>query len=133
MAQQNLILCIDIGGDSIKAAEFSYVPGQSLNLERFAYTEYEFSSDEPPEDVILKTLTDVIKTNGFTARDVYVSLSGKNAFVRFVKIPAMTTDKDKIQEIISYEAQQAIPFSSDEVVAGILTNRTKAFLPEREI
>ena len=116
MAQQNLILCIDIGGDSIKAAEFSYVPGQSLNLERFAYTEYEFSSDEPPEDVILKTLSDVIKTNGFTARDVYVSLSGKNAFVRFVKIPAMTTDKDKIQEIISYEAQQAIPFSSDEVV-----------------
>ena len=116
MAQKNLILCIDIGGDSIKAAEFSYVPGQSLNLERFAYTEYEFSSDEPPEDVVLKTLSDVIKTNGFTARDVYVSLSGKNAFVRFVKIPAMTTDKDKIQEIISYEAQQAIPFSSDEVV-----------------
>ena len=116
MAQQNLILCIDIGGDSIKAAEFSYVPGQSLTLERFAYTEYDFSPDEPPEDVILKTLTDVIKTNGFTARDVYISLSGKNAFVRFVKIPAMTTDKDKIQEIISYEAQQAIPFSSDEVV-----------------
>ena len=116
MAQQNLILCIDIGGDSIKAAEFSYVPGQSLNLERFAYTEYEFSSDEPPEDVILKTLTEVIKTNGFSARDVYVSISGKNAFVRFVKVPAMTTDKDKIQEIISYEAKQAIPFSSDEVV-----------------
>ena len=45
MAQQNLILCIDIGGDSIKAAEFSYVLGQSLNLERFAYTEYEFSSE----------------------------------------------------------------------------------------
>ena len=102
MAQQNLILCIDIGGDSIKAAEFSYVPGQSLNLERFAYTEYEFSSDEPPEDVILKTLTDVIKTNGFTARDVYVSLSGKNAFVRFVKIPAMTTDKDKILESVFF-------------------------------
>ena len=116
MAQQNLILCVDIGGDSIKAAEFSYVPGQSLTLERFAYTEYEFSSDEPPEDVILKTLTDVIKTNGFSARDVYVSISGKNAFVRFVKIPAMTTDKNKIQEIISYEAQQAIPFSADEVV-----------------
>ncbi|MDD6337648.1 MAG: type IV pilus assembly protein PilM [Lentisphaeria bacterium] len=116
MAQQNLILCIDIGGDSIKAAEFSYVPGQSLTLERFAYTEYEFSADEPPEDVVLKTLTDVIKTNGFTARDVYISLSGKNAFVRFVKIPAMTTDKNKIQEIISYEAKQAIPFSSDEVV-----------------
>jgi len=116
MAQQNLILCIDVGGDSIKAAEFSYVPGQSLTLERFAYTEYEFSADEPPEDVVLKTLTDVIKTNGFSARDVYVSLSGKNAFVRFVKIPAMTTDKNKIQEIISYEAKQAIPFSSDEVV-----------------
>ena len=63
MAQKNLILCIDIGGDSIKAAEFSYVPGQSLNLERFAYTEYEFSSDETPEDVVLKTLTDVIRTN----------------------------------------------------------------------
>ena len=121
MAQQNLILCIDIGGDSIKAAEFSYVPGQSLNLERFAYTEYDTSSaslgqEETSEDVVLKTLTEVIKTNGFTARDVYISLSGKNAFVRFVKIPAMTKDEEKIQEIISYEAKQAIPFSSDEVV-----------------
>ena len=121
MAQQNLILCIDIGGDSIKAAEFSYVPGQSLNLERFAYTEYDTSSaasgqDETSEDVVLKTLTDVIKTNGFTARDVYISLSGKNAFVRFVKIPAMTKDEEKIQEIISYEAKQAIPFSSEDVV-----------------
>ena len=121
MAQQNLILCIDIGGDSIKAAEFSYVPGQSLNLERFAYTEYDTSSEnagqeDASEDVVLKTLTDVIKTNGFTARDVYISLSGKNAFVRFVKIPAMTKDEEKIQEIISYEAKQAIPFSSDEVV-----------------
>ena len=116
MAQKNFILCIDIGGDSIKAAEFSYVPGQSLNLERFAYTEYEFSSDEPAEDVILNTLTDVIKTNRFTARDVYISLSGKNAFVRFVKIPAMTTDKSKIREIISYEAKQAIPFPPDDIV-----------------
>ena len=121
MAQPNLILCIDIGGDSIKAAEFSYVPGQSLDLERFAYTEYETSSEnggqeDASEDVVLKTLTDVIKTNGFTARDVYISLSGKNAFIRFVKIPAMTKDEEKIQEIISYEAKQAIPFSSDEVV-----------------
>jgi len=116
MAQKNFILCIDIGGDSIKAAEFSYVPGQSLNLERFAYTEYEFSSEEPPEDIVLKTLSDVIKTNRFSARDVYISLSGKNAFVRFVKIPAMTTDKNKIREIISYEAKQAIPFPPDDIV-----------------
>ena len=68
MAQQNLILCIDIGGDSIKAAEFSYVPGQSLTLERFAYTEYEFSSDEPPEDIILKTLTDVKMASDFALK-----------------------------------------------------------------
>ena len=116
MAQQNLILCIDIGGVSIKAAEFSYVPGQSLNLERFAYTEYEIAEGEPVEDAILRTVADVIRTNRFAARDVYVSLSGENAFVRFVKVPAMTTDKDRIREIISYEAKQAIPFPADEVV-----------------
>lgn len=116
MAQQNLILCIDIGGVSIKAAEFSYVPGQSLNLERFAYTEYEVADGEPVEEAVLRTLADVIKTNRFAARDVYVSLSGENAFVRFVKVPAMTTNKDRIREIISYEAKQAMPFPADEVV-----------------
>ncbi|GEM_PF-695208 len=116
MAQKNLILCIDVGGDSIKAAEFSFTSGQGLVLERFAYTEYDYSSDELGEDVILKAISDVITTNNFSASDVYVSISGKNAFVRFVKIPAMTSDKAKIQEIVSYEAKQGIPLSPDEIV-----------------
>ena len=116
MAQQNQVLCIDVGGDSIKAAEFSYIPGESLILERFAYSEYGTEDGQISKETVIQTLTEVLSVNNFAAKDVHVSISGNNAFIRFVKIPAMTTDKDKIREIIAYEAKQTIPFPMNEVV-----------------
>ena len=39
MASQDLMLCIDIGAGSIKAAEFSYSPEGNMRMERFAFVE----------------------------------------------------------------------------------------------
>ncbi len=113
---KDLILCIDIGSDSIKAAEFSFTSGQGLVLERFVCNEFPASTEDQSDENLLLAIRSVIIENHFTAQDVYVTISGKNVFIRFAKIPAMTNDINKINEIISYEAKQAVPLKEDEIV-----------------
>ena len=45
---------------------------------------------------------------------VNYALSGQSVFARFVKLPAV--EQEKIEKIISFEAQQNVPFPIDEVV-----------------
>ena len=45
---------------------------------------------------------------------VNYSVTGQSIFARFVKLP--TLDEEKIERIISFEAQQNVPFPIDEVV-----------------
>src|SRR5437899_1041587 len=45
---------------------------------------------------------------------VNYALAGQSVFARFVKLPAV--EQEKIEKIISFEAQQNVPFPIDEVV-----------------
>lgn len=116
MAARDVILCVDIGGSSIKAAQFSFSPDGNMVLDKFAYSEFPPEVEGGGVDAILGVLRDVIQSNDFDAKNVHISVSGQNSFIRFVKVPSMTTDRDKVKEIISYEAKQTIPFPMDEVV-----------------
>ena len=46
--------------------------------------------------------------------DVNYSITGQSVFVRFVDLPQI--EEQKIQQIVSFEAQQNVPFPIDEVV-----------------
>jgi len=46
--------------------------------------------------------------------DVNYAVPGQSVFARFVKLPSV--DEEKIERIISFEAQQNVPFPIDEVV-----------------
>lgn len=115
------ILCIDIGGDTIKAAEFAYADSGSMTLVKFAYAEYGFGEDSTANSdaylfAMLIELKKIIVENHFTAKIVNVSVSGQNALIRFVKIPALTENADKIQQIIEFEAKQNAPFPLDQLI-----------------
>ena len=113
----DLILCIDIGSTCIKASQFFSAPNGDLVLEKFAYQDFTVQDDETDDvDTVLNALTDLIVLNQFDARATYVSVSGQSSFTRFIKVPAVSTDRNKNREIIGYEAKQAIPFPLDEVV-----------------
>jgi type IV pilus assembly protein PilM len=47
---------------------------------------------------------------------VNYALAGQSVFARFVKLPAM--EEEKIEKIVSFEAQQNVPFPIDEVIWG---------------
>ena len=65
---------------------------------------------------MLKALREVIVTNHFDAKQVNLSLSGQNALIPFIKIPSMSTDPEKIRELVTYEAKSRIPYPLEEVV-----------------
>lgn len=118
MPANEFLLCIDIGGDSIKAAEFSYSPTGDMVLEKFAFSEYgkELNGEEDNFPVFTTALSDIVSKSGFSAKKVSITISGQNSYIKFVKVPAMVNDEKKIKQIIEFEAKNAIPFSMDEVV-----------------
>ena len=118
MPANEFLLCIDIGGDSIKAAEFSYSPTGDMVLEKFAFSEYgkELNGEEDNFPVFATALSDIVSKSGFSAKKVSITISGQNSYIKFVKVPAMVNDEKKIKQIIEFEAKNAIPFSMDEVV-----------------
>ncbi len=116
MAAQEYILCIDVGADSIKASEF-LCTAANVELNKFIYREFTNDSDDASVfSVMLSMLKQVIAEGGFKAKGVYLSLSGQNALIPFIKIPAMTTDPAKIQELVTYEASSRIPYPLKDVV-----------------
>lgn len=113
------VLCVDIGSDSVKAAEFSQPRVGSVRLEKYARMENGLGDvsidDSDAKEKVLETIRNLILANGFLAKTVYLSISGQNAFIRFVKVPAMTDDPEKIQRLLEFEAKQNIPFDEQEI------------------
>ena len=109
-----------MGSDSVKAAEFSQPREGSILLEKYAFMENglgDLSADDPQYKVsVLETIRNLILANGFLSKTVFLSISGQNAFIRFVKVPAMTDDPEKIQKLLEFEAKQNIPFDESEIV-----------------
>ena len=63
---------------------------------------------------IATTIQELLQEHGVKPGPALLSVSGQSVFSRFVKLPPV--DKDKIYQIILYEAQQNVPFPMDEVV-----------------
>ena len=109
MASVDYTLCIDVGASSIKAAEFSYTPTGEMLMERFAFEEFS-TPDSSLQDIVesktrvdlLEALHKVLTTNKFHSKKFCLSLSGHDAYIRFVKVPAIVTDEKKIRQIIEF-------------------------------
>jgi type IV pilus assembly protein PilM len=117
MAANDRILAVDIGGDSLKIVEYHYPSEERVVLEKFAFVKYGGGIDD---DELLESLEerfkDAIIENGFTAKNVYLSVSGQNSFTKFVKLPPVGDDESRLRQIVEFEAKQNVPFPMDEVV-----------------
>jgi type IV pilus assembly protein PilM len=65
---------------------------------------------------VVAAIRDLMRTHGFRPGPVYMSISGQMVFPRFVKLPNVSRAKDKLLQMIRYEAEQNVPFPIDEVV-----------------
>ena len=116
MFKDHRILALDIGASSIKLAEFQTLKSDNIQLTNFAVgsldLDQQAESDRIPH--IIATIRDLLHEKNIKPGPVLISVSGQSVFSRFVKLPPV--DKEKVYQIILYEAQQNVPFPIEEVV-----------------
>lgn len=110
-------LVMDIGASGIKVAEFAFAPDGSAKLTQFAVASYEEELNENNRYfMISQTAARLCQENNFNTRRTLLSVSGQFALTRFVKLPPVSEQEGKVQQIVEFEARQNVPFPIEEVV-----------------
>ena len=116
MANENRILTIDIGGDSLKMAEFTYIANGGMVMDKFAYRRIDVPAEvdgEPP--TFREIYNEMLIEHGFTAKRVRLSLSVQSAFLRLSKLPAIGASSSALSRVVEYEAKQTVPYAMNEI------------------
>ena len=106
---------IDIGKFSFKAVKMVQMRHR-VEIQDIEYIPYDLKTGKEDEiqDAIYEALALFVEGRDFSNQSVAVALPGRVAFSRFINLPPV--DVRKMRDFVSYEAQQQIPFSIDEVV-----------------
>lgn len=116
MRASERILTLDIGSSKVVLAEFG--AGRSGNPELLNYGVGRIASEPGNEaDVsafVVSMIRDLMRERGIRPAPLYMTISGQAVFPRYVKLPPVP--RDKLLQIINYEAEQNVPFPIEEVV-----------------
>src|SRR6516164_479547 len=110
------IITLNIGSQTISLAEFQPLPHRGLMWQDFRLREV--VADPSAEGLraaeIAAAVGEMIAELHLKPGRVNLAVPGQSLFTRLVKLPMM--EEEKIEQIISFEAQQNVPFPIDEVV-----------------
>ena len=118
MAKDNRLLAIDVGTDSVKMAEFSFALDGAITLDKFALQKFDFQSEAADMPGFAEVYQEMIAVNGFTAKQVRLSLPAQTSFLRLSKLPPVVGSQKGIAKIVEFEARQSVPYSMEEVEWG---------------
>ena len=116
MADTQTTVALNIGSQRIGMAVFETSKSGTLVLKGYetdtivADPSFE-ASREAQIQVAIKDLVERLKVPKSKVR---YAISGQSAFIRFVKLPPI--QDDNIEQLVTFEAQQHVPFPIDEVV-----------------
>lgn len=115
MADNQSTIALNIGSQRISIAVFE--PSKSGGLILKKYDAESILADPATEAAragqIRTAIADLI-TRAKVKGKVRYSISGQSVFIRFVKLPPL--DDDNIEQLVTFEAQQHVPFPLEEVV-----------------
>lgn len=116
MASSQRIFTLSLGSQVVRLAEFRTDSKGGLSLT--AYQTSELLADPAAEgtrvaqtSLATQELVGALKATG---QSVNYAIPAQPVFIRFVKLPAVS--EDKIDQIVTFEAQQNVPFPIEEVV-----------------
>ncbi|HYJ05424.1 MAG TPA: type IV pilus assembly protein PilM [Chthoniobacterales bacterium] len=110
------IVTLNLGSQSIELAEFRAAPRGGLILCGYRSRELLFdpATDGMRRTQMVTALREMLGELDIKSGKVNYSVAEESVFSRFVRLPAI--EEEKIERIISFEAQQNVPFPIDEVV-----------------
>ena len=111
------MLAIDIGGCSLKLAEFTFNEHGGMELLDYEFVEYPISDSDGD---FVRDFSEAMRTaltgGKFISRQVRLSLSGQNFFTRLSNLPPVTETRSQMEQIVEFEAKQTVPYPMNEVV-----------------
>jgi len=120
MAAPQRLITLNIGSQTISLAEFRVIHGRLVLLSyRFRETPLDPASGERRDAHValqetIVVLREMMHEMHINRGPVNYAVPAQSVFARFVKLPAL--EAEKIDKIISFEAQQNVPFPIDQVV-----------------
>src|SRR6266481_7146960 len=120
MAAPPRLITLNIGSQTIGLAEFRVIHGRLVLLSyRFRETPVDPATGQRPDAHVAVqetavALREMMLEMHIKWGPVNYAVPAQSVFARFVKLPAL--DAEKIDQIISFEAQQNVPFPIDQVV-----------------
>jgi len=110
------VIGLDIGSTTIKAAEIIETKdGQTLNnfgMLNLAPGIIEEGAIKDPQ-AVAAIIRELFKSNNIKEKNVAISIGGYSVIVKKINVQSMT--EDELQETISFEAEQYIPFDINDV------------------
>ncbi len=118
MLKENTVLTIDVGGASIKMAEFAIGgSGDSVTLERYAIKEFtEELNDSGFAEAFTSAFRELMAQNQFKSTQVRLSISSLHSFQRLSKLPPLSGNRSRATQVVEAEAKQTVPYPLDEVI-----------------
>jgi type IV pilus assembly protein PilM len=114
MAAPARILSLNLGSQTIGLAEFRTLSSGGLTLKSYRLREMDAAGEGMHYAQVQSVLPQMLNELQIKSGNVNYAVPGQSVFTRFVKLPAV--EEEKIEKIISFEAQQNVPFAIDEVV-----------------
>lgn len=116
MLRSSRVLALDIGASKVALAEFTVDAGGAPTLSNYAIGPLGIVP-EGESDVsayVVSTIRDLMRQGAIKPAPLLMTISGQAVFPRFVKLPPVT--RDKVLQIVQYEAEQNVPFPIEQVV-----------------
>ena len=109
MFKSDRIIALDIGASKVIVAEFMAAKTGVPELLNYGIGSLDISpeSDSDISAFIVSAIRGIIREKGIKPAPLLMTLSGQTVFPRYVKLPPVT--RDKVQQIIRYEAEQNVP------------------------
>ena len=132
MAAHSPILALDIGSHTVKLAEFTSFKDGSITLQRFSSFAMGLdpNKEESRSAAVTRAVRQALNLAGIRGGKVHFSIAGHSVFMRGVKLPAV--DAMQLDQMITFEAQQIVPFPLAEVVWDFLVLPSRAASSEKE-
>lgn len=116
MPAASRIVSLNLGSQTLSLASFQAQPTGGLVLTGYRRREIVVDPAVAGDrhEQVESTVRGLMSDLGIKGGPVDYAVSGQSVFARFVKLPSV--DQDKIERIITFEAQQNVPFPIEEVV-----------------
>lgn len=116
MAAPNRILSLSLGTQTVGLAEFK--TNQNGGFVLASYQTRELLADPAADATRLAqaklVLQEMVQERKLKATKVNYAVSSQSVFTRFVKLPSV--GEEQVDQIVTFEAQQNVPYPIDEVV-----------------